>query len=133
MLALQVYRGKMRPEWGGTEVAVKVQRPGALENAALDIFVMRRAAVLFSMLPGMSDKWAGALDDWADRFFQVCGLKDVCVSSLGCAKQGCAASHGLGSSRLVAERLSSHPHMGRPSQDRLAQQLTYTATTQCQA
>jgi len=66
----QVYRGKLRAEWGGSEVAVKVQRPGALESAALDIFVMRRAAILFSMIPGMSDKWAEALDDWASRFFQ---------------------------------------------------------------
>ncbi len=66
----QVYRGKLRDELGGAEVAVKVQRPGSLESAALDIFVMRRSAVLFSQIPGMSDKWASALDDWAVRFFQ---------------------------------------------------------------
>ncbi len=69
-----MYRGKLRPEFGSAEVAVKVQRPGALESAALDIFVMRRAAVLFSQLPGMSDKWAEALDDWAMRFFMVRGV-----------------------------------------------------------
>ena len=63
----QVYRGKLRDEYGGSEVAVKVQRPGVLESAALDIFVMRRACLLFSKLPGMSDQWAGVLDDWAHR------------------------------------------------------------------
>jgi hypothetical protein len=32
---------------------------------------MRRAAKLFSQIPGMSDRWATALDDWAERFFMV--------------------------------------------------------------
>eukprot|EP00798_Chlamydomonas_sp_ICE-L_P016541 gene16541-22770_t len=66
----QVYRGKLNEEWGGAEVAIKVQRPNVLESAALDIFVMRRACLLFSKLPTMSDQWACALDDWAFRFFQ---------------------------------------------------------------
>lgn len=56
---------------------LQVQRPGALENVSLDIFIMRRAALLFSKLPGMSDKWASALDDWAVRFFQVLGAFSV--------------------------------------------------------
>ncbi|GFH09697.1 eyespot assembly protein, ABC1 kinase family [Haematococcus lacustris] len=60
----QVYRGMLRPEWGGCE------RPGALERVSLDIHIMRQAAQLFSQLPGMSDSWALALDDWAVRFFQ---------------------------------------------------------------
>eukprot|EP00798_Chlamydomonas_sp_ICE-L_P022750 gene22750-29917_t len=58
----QVYKGMLKPEHGGVEVAIK--------SAALDIFVMRRACLLFSKLPGMSDQWACALDDWAYRFFQ---------------------------------------------------------------
>ena len=49
----QVYRGKLRPEWGGKEVAVKVQRPGALESVSLDIFIMRRAVTLFSQVRGL--------------------------------------------------------------------------------
>ncbi len=63
----QVYRGKLRQEFGGQQVAVKVQRPGVLESAALDVFIMRGGAMLFSKLPGMSDQWALALDDWALR------------------------------------------------------------------
>lgn len=34
---------------------------------------MRRAAKMFSQIPGMSDRWATALDDWAERFFMVSG------------------------------------------------------------
>ncbi|KXZ44555.1 hypothetical protein GPECTOR_65g173 [Gonium pectorale] len=66
----QVYRGKLRQEYGGGEVAVKVQRPAVLETVALDIYIMRRAAILVSSLPGMSDQWAVVLDDWATRFFE---------------------------------------------------------------
>lgn len=51
--APQVYRGELRPEWGGGQVAVKVQRPGVLEAVALDIYIMRRAAEIFSKLPGV--------------------------------------------------------------------------------
>ncbi len=56
-----MYRGKLRPEHGGTEVAVKVQRPAVLETVALDIFIMRRAAVLVASLPGVS-MWRGMGD-----------------------------------------------------------------------
>ena len=48
-----------------------MQRPGVLEAAALDIFLLRRAAGLLAKIPGMSDQWALTLDDWALRFFQV--------------------------------------------------------------
>lgn len=41
----QVYRGRLRPELGGHEVAVKVQRPGVLKAVALDLYLMRRLAV----------------------------------------------------------------------------------------
>ena len=66
----QVYRGKLRDDCGGLEVAVKVQRPGVLETCALDIHILRRVTVLMSMIPGMSGEWQGALDDWALRFFE---------------------------------------------------------------
>eukprot|EP00198_Chlamydomonas_reinhardtii_P007169 XP_001696505.1 predicted protein [Chlamydomonas reinhardtii] len=41
----QVYKATLRPELGGGEVAVKVQRPAVLEQVALDLMLMRRAAV----------------------------------------------------------------------------------------
>eukprot|EP00535_Pseudo-nitzschia_heimii_P010368 CAMPEP_0197193652 /NCGR_PEP_ID=MMETSP1423-20130617/27680_1 /TAXON_ID=476441 /ORGANISM="Pseudo-nitzschia heimii, Strain UNC1101" /LENGTH=780 /DNA_ID=CAMNT_0042646895 /DNA_START=479 /DNA_END=2821 /DNA_ORIENTATION=+ len=39
----QVYKGRLRN--GGTEVAVKVQRPNVLDNVALDLYVMRSILV----------------------------------------------------------------------------------------
>lgn len=73
----QVYRGKLRPEHGGTEVAVKVQRPAVLETVALDIFIMRRAAVLVASLPGVSGAWSGRLRGWhSDQLGALC--VDVC-------------------------------------------------------
>lgn len=67
----QVYRGTLRAEYGGGRVAVKVQRPGVMERVALDTLLMREAAELISTIPTFSESWAGVLDDWATRFFQV--------------------------------------------------------------
>lgn len=47
----QVYRGKLKPEFGGREVAVKVQRPDVLEQVCLDLYLMRQAAEAISALP----------------------------------------------------------------------------------
>lgn len=41
----QVYRGQLQPQFGGHEVAVKVQRPGVLLSVAMDMFLMRNLAV----------------------------------------------------------------------------------------
>eukprot|EP00775_Hariotina_reticulata_P008036 gene8036-8231_t len=65
----QVYHGKLLPQLGGKEVAVKVQRPGVLEGAALDIYVMRRALQIYCKLPGVDPQWSTVLDEWALRFF----------------------------------------------------------------
>lgn len=47
----QVYKAKLKKQYGSGEVAVKVQRPGVLEAVALDLFVMRRAALIVSKIP----------------------------------------------------------------------------------
>ncbi|GLI67906.1 hypothetical protein VaNZ11_012232 [Volvox africanus] len=83
----QVYRGKLRPEHGGVEVAVKVQRPAVLETVALDIYIMRRAAILVSKLPGMSDQWAVVLDDWATRFFEEMDYQLEAYNTMAFKKQ----------------------------------------------
>ncbi|GLC37542.1 hypothetical protein PLESTM_000600400 [Pleodorina starrii] len=83
----QVYRGKLRQEHGGTEVAVKVQRPAVLETVALDIYIMRRAAILVSKLPGMSDQWAVVLDDWANRFFEEMDYQLEAYNTMAFKKQ----------------------------------------------
>jgi len=66
----QVYKGRLHDKYGGGEVAVKVQRPGVLEEAALDIYLLRRNCRMMSSLPFMHGDWAAVLDDWALRFFQ---------------------------------------------------------------
>lgn len=50
----QVYRGRLRPELGGDEVAVKVQRPAMLESIALDLYLMRSFAVFAQRFPNVS-------------------------------------------------------------------------------
>jgi hypothetical protein len=42
------------------QVAVKVQRPNVFEGAALDIFIVRRAALIFSKLPMVGAGCLGA-------------------------------------------------------------------------
>ena len=42
---MQVYRATLAPQYGGGEVAVKVQRPRLREAIALDLFLMRRLAL----------------------------------------------------------------------------------------
>lgn len=39
-----MYRATLRAEYGGGDVAVKVQRPDVLENVALDLLIIRRLA-----------------------------------------------------------------------------------------
>lgn len=38
-------RGRLQPEFGGGEIAVKVQRPGVLLSVSLDLFLMRYIAM----------------------------------------------------------------------------------------
>jgi aarF domain-containing kinase len=42
----QVYRATLVPEMGGGEVAVKVLRPGVLEQVGLDLYIMRKVALM---------------------------------------------------------------------------------------
>ncbi|GIL59707.1 hypothetical protein Vafri_14435 [Volvox africanus] len=65
----QVYRGTLRLELGGEDVAVKVQRPGVLEQVALDLLIMRRLAVQLKETLQMNTDWAAVIDAWAVRFF----------------------------------------------------------------
>ena len=50
----QVYRGVLIDALGGGEVAVKVQRPRILAHVALDLYLMRQAAILSRRLPQVS-------------------------------------------------------------------------------
>ncbi|EFJ41125.1 hypothetical protein VOLCADRAFT_107815 [Volvox carteri f. nagariensis] len=64
----QVYRGALRPELGGGEVAVKVQRPRVAQMIAQDVYILRilagwlRTARRFNTdLPALVDEWASSL------------------------------------------------------------------------
>jgi predicted unusual protein kinase regulating ubiquinone biosynthesis (AarF/ABC1/UbiB family) len=48
LLLLQVYRATLRSN--GQEVAVKVQRPGALSTISKDLYVMRRGIGVYEQL-----------------------------------------------------------------------------------
>lgn len=68
----QVYKAKLRST--GETVAVKVQRPQALETISRDLYVMQRAAVIYQ---GVVDRWTAQrtnyselLDTWATGFYQ---------------------------------------------------------------
>ncbi|GLC37172.1 hypothetical protein PLESTB_000987700 [Pleodorina starrii] len=64
----QVYRGVLRPELGGAEVAVKVQRPRVAQMIAQDVYILRilagwlrRARRFNTDLPALVDEWASSL------------------------------------------------------------------------
>ncbi|GMH41398.1 hypothetical protein BSKO_09308 [Bryopsis sp. KO-2023] len=68
----QVYKARLRSS--GEYVAVKVQRPAALETISRDLYVMQRAAVVYQQLV---DRWTvqktdyvELLDTWAEGFYQ---------------------------------------------------------------
>ncbi|GAB4820396.1 hypothetical protein N2152v2_007442 [Parachlorella kessleri] len=65
----QVYRGVLRPEFGGHEVAIKVRRPRVLQSVALDLYIMRRVALYIRRFPQVRSDWAGIIDNWAEAFF----------------------------------------------------------------
>ena len=50
----QLYRGVLLPEYGGASVAVKVQRPGAAESIALDIFLLKQVLGLVQRAAGIT-------------------------------------------------------------------------------
>ena len=65
----QVYRGVLVDALGGGEVAVKVQRPHILSAVALDLYLMRWAAILSRRLP----------QAWALLCMQLlCGMATPC-------------------------------------------------------
>ncbi|KAJ7548841.1 hypothetical protein O6H91_07G029700 [Diphasiastrum complanatum] len=63
----QVYKAILRET--GEIVAVKVQRPGVLENISLDIFILRLLSSLMKRLPFVHTDFVDLLDNWAVRFF----------------------------------------------------------------
>lgn len=65
----QVYRGSLKASLGGADVAVKVLRPGVLEQVALDLYLMRRLFSELQKMPKVTTDWVAIIDSWAVRFF----------------------------------------------------------------
>lgn len=53
-VCVQVYRATLAAQYGGGEVAVKVQRPALRRSIALDLFLMRRLALFVRTIPEVS-------------------------------------------------------------------------------
>jgi len=66
----QVYRGTLRPEYGGGEVAVKVQRPGVRTSIALDVHILRRAAGALRAARNVNTDLPALVDEWAASLFR---------------------------------------------------------------
>jgi predicted unusual protein kinase regulating ubiquinone biosynthesis (AarF/ABC1/UbiB family) len=64
----QVYKGKLKT---GEQVAVKVQRPGLAEGIALDMYILRQAAVLVMRnVKQVRSDLVGIMDEFATRIFE---------------------------------------------------------------
>ncbi|GAX81708.1 hypothetical protein CEUSTIGMA_g9136.t1 [Chlamydomonas eustigma] len=64
----QVYRATLKPEMGGGDVAVKVLRPGVLEQVSLDLYIMREASIMLESTGRKTSNFVAVIDEWAGRF-----------------------------------------------------------------
>lgn len=64
----QVYRARLRRD--GSEVAVKVQRPGVKTSIALDVLVLRQLMVYVKRFRKMNSDLPALLDEWATSLFK---------------------------------------------------------------
>eukprot|EP01023_Acetabularia_acetabulum_P029612 TRINITY_DN2793_c0_g2_i1.p1 TRINITY_DN2793_c0_g2~~TRINITY_DN2793_c0_g2_i1.p1 ORF type:complete len:988 (+),score=151.02 TRINITY_DN2793_c0_g2_i1:77-2965(+) len=64
----QVYKGKLKED--GSDVAIKVQRPGVLEQVILDLYIMRKVSFLFRKYSNTNTQWWLLVDEWGSRYLQ---------------------------------------------------------------
>eukprot|EP00899_Mesostigma_viride_P001959 jgi/Mesvir1/11764/Mv00132-RA.1 len=64
----QVYKGKLRKN--GEVVAVKVQRPGSLEQITLDLMLVRWLAPYLKKWGKLNTDTVGIVDEWGTRFLE---------------------------------------------------------------
>lgn len=87
----QVYRAKLR-EPAGYEVAVKVQRPGVLSTASLDLYLIRSMgkAIRFFTQLGLRDSrrtdLVALLDGFAARFYEELDYEVECANGIEVAE-----------------------------------------------
>jgi aarF domain-containing kinase len=80
----QVYKGTLRPEFGGGVVAIKVRRPDVLSSVALDIYLMRSLSI--AMNDVLQLDWASLIDEWAARFFEEMAYEREAANAVRFAK-----------------------------------------------
>lgn len=87
----QVYRAKLR-EPAGYEVAVKVQRPGVLATASLDLYLIRSFGLMINLLSqaGLRDSrrtdLVALLDNFAARFYEELDYEVECSNGIEVAE-----------------------------------------------
>lgn len=87
----QVYRAKLR-EPAGIEVAVKVQRPGVLSTASLDLYLIRSLGLAINVLSqvGLRDSrrtdLVALLDSFAVRFYEELDYEVECANGIEVAE-----------------------------------------------
>ena len=62
----QVYKAKLKKD--GTEVAIKVQRPGIMKQIALDMYLLREVAPLAKAAFNLNSDTVGTVDAWGAGF-----------------------------------------------------------------
>jgi len=77
----QVYRGILRPEFGSANVAVKIQRPGASESIALDIFLLRRLLGIVQRAAGISRNLGVLADEIGVALRGECDFRNEVANS----------------------------------------------------
>ncbi len=65
---LQVYRATLLD---GTDVAVKVQRPGVVTMIAMDVYILRYIAAVMKRLFKLNTDLPTLVDEWATSLFKV--------------------------------------------------------------
>ncbi|KAL4541942.1 hypothetical protein Ndes2526B_g06435 [Nannochloris sp. 'desiccata'] len=77
----QVYRGVLRPEYGSANVAVKIQRPGASESIALDIFLLRRLLGIVQRAAGITRNLGVLADEIGVALRGECDFRNEVANS----------------------------------------------------
>jgi hypothetical protein len=82
----QVYRGKATIGEGAdeseVEIAVKVQRPDALSEIALDLFIVREFSPYYAKLTGSSSDLQGLANEWGRGFIAELTYEEEAVNTI---------------------------------------------------
>lgn len=101
----QVYRGVLHPQWGGQDVAVKVQRPGAAESIALDFYLLRKMVGTVQRMAGITRDLRGLVDEVATGLQGECDFREEAANAAAFARAHAGLSF-VTVPRVVAELTS---------------------------